>query len=212
MRHALTCLALAGGLAISAAFGGAAFAQDAMQDSAAQPAQQEPEPPKPAWMEYQNPYAATENDLSNPHRTSDEIVTWAQNEITASMSFKSAEFNEKVTSLRTLFTDQGWRDYVTYLKSSQLVDMVRNQHFNVTTIINGDSTIINSGPVAGTYHWLVEAPTITSFTSKDADGRPVTVAGGNFKIDMQIGRVPTGGVDGMAIESWHVEKQLPTQQ
>jgi hypothetical protein len=160
-------------------------------------------------MEYHNPYTATETDLSNPHRTTDEIIAWAQQQITTSMSFEANSFNQKVAGLRANFTDAGWRDYVTYLKSSQTVDMVRAQHYSVTTIINGDSIIINSGPVAGAYHWLVESPILISFTSPDENGIPVTVAGGNFKIDIQLGRVASGGADGMAIESWHVENAPP---
>jgi hypothetical protein len=103
-------------------------------------------------------------------------------------------------------------EYLNYLKDSKLTDMVQGQGYAVTTIVNGDSMILNSGAMAGNYHWLVELPLMVTFLHTGADGGQEAVAGGTFKLILQLGRVaPSTGVDGMAIESWKMEnKQTAT--
>lgn len=217
-------LALAAVIACAALHAQGASAQDAPAQAAnasppqatnalnpQTPPQAPAQAPLPDWLQYKNPYVATENDIANPNRTANEIVDWAEQRISESLSFTPETLNAQTSKIRGNFTDEGWRQYVTYLRSSQMLNMVQDQHFSVTTIVNGGAIILNSGTVAGAYHWLVEAPIIIGFTSKDDKGQPVTVAGGTFKIDMQLGRVAEGGNDGMKIESWAIES-APQQQ
>lgn len=162
------------------------------------------------WKSY-NPYAGEESDLQNPNRTQDEIIAWSQQRATEVLSFAPANLDTKMTGVQKDFTPAGWNEYSSYLKDSKLTDMVRSQNYTVTTIVNGDTMILNSGAMAGNYHWLVELPLMVTFLhSSGVDGEaPQAVAGGNFKLILQLGRVAgaQGGVDGMAIESWKMENK-----
>jgi hypothetical protein len=203
---------------------GAAFAQTpagapaaAPVPAAAPPAAAVPAPaPAPAaapaqqggdWTSY-NPYSGEESDLKNPNRTQEEILSWSQQRSTEVLSYKgdNTEVDNKLKSVQKDFTQAGLQQYYAYLTDSKLIDMVKSQGYSVTTIVNGDSIILNSGSVAGSYHWLVELPLMVTFLHTNADGNQDPVAGGAFKLTMQLGRVPQGqGVDGMAIESWKME-------
>lgn len=163
------------------------------------------------WANY-NPYSGEESDLQNPNRTQDEIINWSQQRATEVLSFSPADLDAKMARTKKDFTPAGLAEYLNYLKTSKLTDMVQGQGYAVTTIVNGDSMILNSGAMAGNYHWLVELPLMVTFLHNGADGTQEPVAGGNFKLILQLGRVApsTGGVDGMAIESWKMENKQST--
>lgn len=172
------------------------------------------------WMTY-SPYAGETTDIKNPNRTQEEIINWSQQRVTEVLSFSPADIDTKLTKMVSAFTQQGWADYSTYLKDSKLADMVRQQGYSVTTIVNGDTLILNSGSMAGSYHWLVELPLMVTFLyTSGVDGEePKAVAGGEFKLVLQLGRVPDKpgkdglavkqGIDGMAIESWKMQTKTP---
>lgn len=182
----------------------AAPAAPAPAGTAAAPAGQD-------WMNY-NPYSGEESDVKNPNRTQEEIITWSQQRATEVMSFKPAEIDAKLAGLQKEFTQQGWAEYSAYLQSSKLIDMVKQQNYAVTTIVNGDTIIRNSGSLAGNYHWLVELPVMVTFIHTDPiSGEQQPVAGGEFRLTLQLGRVPANqGVDGMEIESWKIESKPST--
>lgn len=165
----------------------------------------------PDWLSY-NPYSGEESDLKNPNRTQEEIISWSQQRSTEVLSFSPKNIDTKLTASQKVFTQQGWNDYATYLKESKLTDMVRGQGYSVTTIVNGDTMILNSGSMAGSYHWLVELPLMVTFLyTSGVDGEePKAVAGGDFKLILQLGRVAAKqGIDGMAIESWKMQTKTP---
>ncbi|MEZ0225155.1 MAG: DotI/IcmL family type IV secretion protein [Alphaproteobacteria bacterium] len=168
-----------------------------------------PAPNGADWMAY-SPYAGEESDLKNPNRTQEEIISWAQQRSTDVLSFSPTDIDAKLTKTQKTFTQQGWTDYATYLKDSKLAEMVRRDGYAVTTIVNGDTMILNSGSMAGNYHWLVELPLMVTFLHSGMDGSQQAVAGGEFKLILQLGRVAAKqGIDGMAIESWKMQTKTP---
>jgi hypothetical protein len=166
--------------------------------------------PAPAgdWTSYSNPYSGEESDVKNPNRTQEEIIDWSRERATDVLSFSPADLDAKLTYTKKGFTAPGWAEYTKYLQDSKLTDMVKTQGYSVTTIVNGDPLILNSGSMAGNYHWLVELPLMVTFLHTSQDGAQQAVAGGDFKLLLQLGRVPAkDGIDGMQIESWKMENK-----
>lgn len=163
--------------------------------------------PAPAadWMSYKDPYTGEQNDIKNSNRTLDEITVWAQGRAAELLSFTPEEFSQKLSSIKTAFVPAGWNEYATYLQTSKMVEMVRDRQYTVTTIVNGDSLILDSRSVAGAFHWIVQMPLMVTFLHPDSNGDMAAVAGGEFRLTMSIGRVQAGGIDGMAVESWKME-------
>src|SRR5690606_21245301 len=111
-------------------------------------------PDKPAWMEYKNPYVGEQNDLSNPHRSSDEVIAWGRDMATDALTFTAETFTAKLEELRPSFSNAGWTDYGTYMRDSRFLDMVGQKKYNAATIVDGDIALKGSGTVAGAYRWL----------------------------------------------------------
>lgn len=167
---------------------------------------------KPGWMQYKNPYIGEQNDLANPHRSAEEILSWADQRATDFLSFGEGEMTAKLETMKKDFIQQGWLSYASYLRSSQLFDMVYNQGYSVTTIINGRSNIIGKGTASGAYHWLISAPLMITFMKKDTQGQLQPVGSGRYLLTLQVGRVKKGGDDNsIAIESWELKSDPSAQ-
>ncbi|MEZ0261142.1 MAG: DotI/IcmL family type IV secretion protein [Alphaproteobacteria bacterium] len=163
------------------------------------------------WLKYKDPYVGEQNDIKNSNRTLDEITVWAQSRATELMSFTPEDFSKKLSDIKKTFVPAGWNEYATYLQTSKMVEMVRDRQYTVTTIVNGDSLILDSRSVAGAFHWIVQMPLMVTFLHPDSNNEMAAVAGGEFRLTMSIGRVQAGGIEGMAVESWKIETMLPKE-
>lgn len=164
-----------------------------------------PPPPKPAWMEYKNPYVGEQNDLSNPNRSTEEIMSWTRDMTTNALTFTPEELNEKIAGLQKNFSKPGWVDYQVYMKDSRFIEMIGQKRYNASTIVDGDMVIKASGPMAGAYRWVVEVPLLVTFHEVNRAGVSMPVTSGNFRLKIQIGRVgKEEGKDGMKIDSWQM--------
>lgn len=167
------------------------------------------DPAIPDWMEYKNPYTAEQDNLTNPHRTPEEITMWAEQIAVEALSMSNENSNERLTEIKKVFAPSGWKDYVTYLQKSQLINMIRQQDYDAMTIVDGSGFIAQKASTGGAYRWLVEVPVVTSLTRPDPQtGQPGAARSARLRIIIQIGRVKQGGDDNdIAIESWTVKNR-----
>ena len=176
------------------------------QPHPAQPAQ--PAQPLPAWLQYHTPYQGKQNDLSNPHRTPDEIMSWAQRLVVELLSMNPGDYGRKFNEYKKYFLPTGWNDYGAYMQNSHLLNMVTQQGYTVSTIVEGEPMILNKGALGGTYHWLVQVPVVTSlYIAKPGSSDTQNARNARFNVVIQVGRVKKGADDNnISIESWSVRK------
>ncbi len=172
----------------------------AQQQPAAQPGQ------LPSWMEYKPAYTGEENDITNPHRTTEEITTWTQQAAADVLTFSSDDYKGKITGFKRYFVTQGWEQYVAYLKDTKAIDKVSVDGYSIGAIVDEAPQIINQGSSNGAYHWILRMPITISFFKKDpASGETKTGPSGKFYLFMDVLRVAQGGGDdGIAITNWRV--------
>lgn len=220
MKHLALCALVAAALL----FAPPARAQESGVAQEPMP-QQQPAPAGNDWMDYRNPYYGELNDLSNPHRTVDEIIVWAQKRATDVMSFMSdreimtledrakannstfagESMNDKLRRIKTIFTQRGWAEYADFMRRNKVDEMVRLKDYSVTTIVNGNSLVIDSGAVGGSYHWMVRMPLMVTFLLMDMEGRAQASPATEFELVMQLGRsAESTDPDALAIEGWQI--------
>jgi len=161
----------------------------------------------PAWLQYKPVYKGEENDIANPHRTADEMATWAQQAAADLLSFSKDDEEAKMAAFRQkYFVDQGWQLYTAYLKDAKILDMVDGQGYSVTTIVSEVPEIVNKGSAGGSYHWILRMPITISFYKKDpATGESKPGNSAKFFLFIHALRVADGGgTDGLAIMDWRV--------
>jgi intracellular multiplication protein IcmL len=166
---------------------------------------------KPDWMSYHDHYVGEQNDIANPHRSTEEMLSLAHQMMINSLSLRPDDFNQHVTEMKKMFTDRGWGDYAGYLKESRLADMVRADQYHVNTIINGNSMVTGQGAVDGVYEWQIQAPVLMTFLQKDG-GQLREINTGRFKITAVLARsLKAENPEGVLISSWKVETAAPQE-
>ena len=169
-------------------------------------AQSQPQPkqvPKlPSWLEYKTPYAGEENNIANPHRTRDEITSWAQQVAADSLSFSKVNYKIKLKSFKKYFVKKGWQLYAAYLKETKLINMVVDDGYTVGTIVNELPEITNKGTFGSVYHWVVKMPITISFFNSNTQKNSEPYASGKYFLSLDIGRVANGNI---AVMGWNVE-------
>ena len=160
----------------------------------------------PDWLKYKPAYQGEENNVANPHRTTDEITAWAQQAAADVLSFNKENLNARMESFKKYFVKQGWLLYISYLKDNKVIDMVNQQGYSVSTIVSQVPEIVNRGASGGVYHWILRMPITVSFFKKDpATGEPKQGPSGKFYLFLDVSRVAIGGGDdGIDITNWRV--------
>lgn len=157
----------------------------------------------PGWMQYNDPYATT-NNLGSANRTSDEILAWGEKAVADSLSFTAGEFNQTIRTNKKYFLKDGWAEYGAYLKDSKLLGVAQSNKYYINTIVNGTPMIVNSGALNGIFRWVVSVPIITTVNQSNTSGEQKPISSSKLKIDLMISRVGKGGVDGVAVEKWRM--------
>lgn len=204
MKKFLTALAF-----VSVTGAAPALAQDAPPAAGAAPPPAAGMPAEegklPSWLEYKPVYSGEETNIANPHRTRDEITTWAQQTAAEVLSFGRDDYTQKMTSFRKYFVPQGWDLYIGYLKQTRAIEMISAEDYTMGAIVADVPEIVNQGTFNGAYHWILRMPVTISFANKNPDGTAKPGPSGKFYLFMDVLRVPEGGGDaGIAITNWRV--------
>lgn len=161
--------------------------------------------PMPSWLEYKPSYTGEENDIANPHRTTDEMAMWAQQAAADVLTFSQDDYSKRMAGFKKYFLQQGWVLYTAYLKDTRVLEMI-NGGYAIGAIVSEVPEIVHSGATNGAYHWILRMPITISFFKKDpASGKAKTGPSGKFYLFMDVMRVSEGyGDDGIAIINWRV--------
>ena len=175
-------------------------------DSASAPASARPAETVPDWMKYRPAFQGEENNIANPHRTTEEIAAWAQQAAADVLSFNKENRAARMADFQKYFVKQGWMLYIAYMQENKVLSMVDQQGYAVSTIVSQVPEIVNRGASNGVYHWILRMPITISFYKKDpSTGEPKPGPHGNFYLFLDISRLAEGGGDnGIAITNWRV--------
>ena len=167
-----------------------------------------PEDQQADWMKYKNPYAGEQTDITNPHRTGDEISAWGSMVVAEAMSFRVGLFEQHIQDIKKLFVREGWQGYTAYLQSTKLLDVIRSGKYAVYTAAEGEPLVLQSGRVDGAWQWQLDVSIITTIAQPDANGEEQAVSSNRAKIRILLTRVAEGaGPDGIAVKQWSVVQE-----
>lgn len=160
-----------------------------------------------SWMNYTDPYLQAQRVISNPHRTAEEVGEWFKGLAADLMTQSPDAIIEKIQGYRYAFSENGYREYVTYMRDAKVLDMVNMRKNELSTIASGDVAFVGSGAVGGVYTWSAALPLLISFYQLDENGDHRPVAGGNFRLEARISRSSDEKApEGMVIDSWKVTR------
>lgn len=160
-----------------------------------------------SWMTYTDPYLEAQRVISNPHRTAEEVSEWFKGLAADLMTHSPNGIVEKIQGYRYVFSENGYREYVTYMRDAKVLDMVNLRKNELSTIASGDVAFVASGAANGVYTWSAALPLLISFYQFDENGDHRPVAGGNFRLEARISRSSDEKApEGMVIDSWRITR------
>lgn len=121
---------------------------------------------------------------TDPNLLPDTILRWASKAATAAYTFDFVNYDRQISEARPYFTEAGWQDYLTSVKSL-ITTIVQNQLF-VTGVVSGTPVISNEGPLPKKgYSWRVQIPFLVTYQTGNSQTKR------NFHVVITIVRVPT---------------------
>lgn len=161
-------------------------------------------PEKVDWLAYKDPYASKATDITQPHRTTEEVSTWAQQAISDVLSFSQKDYRQRILGFKKYFIGAGWQPYATWLKEVHLIEMVAQEGYSsVGTVVNSPPDILSQGMASGAYHWLVRVPAIISLQRQESKGDML----GQYYLFLDVQRVEAKAEeDGLVIAGWRAKR------
>lgn len=154
--------------------------------------------------------AASQNNvpLDKPHRTGEQLVTWAEDRVTAAMNIDPAEWDAHLKLMQPDFAPYGLQEYQNYLQSSGIMDVLKTRNLRLNAIMDGTATLLSEGALSGSYRWLYQVPLMLSYydaSIKTAKGQGGKVQNQKLTIRVQIGRSSLAqNDDQIMIERWSI--------
>jgi intracellular multiplication protein IcmL len=103
--------------------------------------------------------------LDKPLLTQAGLLNWTTTTITGAVSLDFLEWRAKLTSVRENFESEAFSSFVTALKSSGILDMIKEKRLSASAVVTRAPVIIASGLVGGKSTWKIEFPLIVSYES-----------------------------------------------
>lgn len=150
-------------------------------------------------------YTADTATLSQPHRGINELGVWLSETAAGALQFSRGKSAQKLTEIRPLFTEEGFRTYVEFMNTLGLSDALQKQTLQMSSIINSAPLLIGQGASAGRYAWAYEMQATLSAAGPSGAEQSKSVT-----LRIQIGRSPTAANPmGVLIESWQIFAEPP---
>lgn len=153
------------------------------------------------------PYVANTDGVSSPHRTSGEMIIWAQEVAAEVLSFSPQNYAERLNSFKKLFVPEGWQLYSNYMRSTRFLNLVTERGYSAITIVNGEPDILEQSVSGNNYRWSIKVPVTISFYKGMQDGTAKTDITGRYVLYLEVIRVMGDGDGaGIAISGWKMEE------
>ena len=142
--------------------------------------------------------------LAEAHLSDTELKTWLTTIISEALTIANKDYYNAMFQLDQYFTDEGFKQYETYLENAKIPAFVQEGAYSVNVVVEEPPISLNSGSIDGAYRWLYQVPITLSFV-------PVNRASGEIVnqkllLRVQVTRVFfAGNPNKVRLESWTVK-------
>lgn len=146
--------------------------------------------------------------LHSAHRTDRELKVWITTAVSESMFIDSADLNKVRESSARYFTAAGWKQYEDYLKSSGILDSIKNNNYRMSIFIEEQPLMMNGVVMQDVYRWLYQLPLTISFIPQDTIdllSNRQNIVNRKMTLRVQLRRIKLpNDPDAVQIESWNM--------
>jgi intracellular multiplication protein IcmL len=120
---------------------------------------------------------------SHPYRKPPDVIQYATDAIRKSFTMDFNNWRDDLERVRTLYTTNGFKSFLTQLKESGFLESVRTKRMNMS-LVSGGGVLIKDGVENGTYVWFVEFPIEVRLAGQTSEFAPQ-----KFKAIVRVERV-----------------------
>ncbi len=123
--------------------------------------------------------------VSEPYLTDAQVISFAAEAITRSMTISFSGWRQDLTQARHYFElPDGWNSFVNALESSNYLQYIRERRLNSSAIVQG-AVITNRGSDArGRHSWILQLQMSVTYESAQQTARD------NYMVEMRLVRLP----------------------
>ena len=103
--------------------------------------------------------------LNQPLLTQQGLLSWTTDTIAGAMSLDFLEWRKKLEALRSHFDEDAYKSFLASLKTSGILEMIREKRLSASAVATRAPVIIASGLVGDTATWRIEFPLTVSYES-----------------------------------------------
>ncbi len=156
----------------------------------------------------ENPQNSPLSNLARAHRNEKQIIEWAVEIVSQAMTISLKTYDADFKKIHPYFTAYAHKEYQDYLQKMNMMNVLSSNSYRLQSISDEEGSIIKEGEIAGTYHWSVQIPLMTSFYKDTSQGidKNTDTQSQHLVVQVQVGRVsPKNNTDiGLIIERWSV--------
>jgi intracellular multiplication protein IcmL len=115
--------------------------------------------------------------LEKPIQSVGEVLNWATDSVTKSLTFDFANYQQQLNDYRLEFTSDGWQSYQEALKRQKLIEMIIREQVVTTVIPSGAPVVLAKGIIeGGKFGWRIQMPLLITYESASSkNSQPLMV-------------------------------------
>jgi intracellular multiplication protein IcmL len=103
--------------------------------------------------------------LDKPNQADSAILQWANQAAIATFTYNFVNYQNELQSASRYFTRSGWGQFLTALRNSGNLDMVKSKKLIVSAVATRAPVILQKGPLGGRYAWRIQMPILVTYQS-----------------------------------------------
>lgn len=113
----------------------------------------------------ENKYFATDQGklvrlapTNQPGWSQDDVIAYGNKVLTKAFNLDFVHYREQISSMAPDFSEEGYNGYVQALKSSNILDAIKKERMNLSSVA-GSGVVVRAGRLAdGTWFWALQYP------------------------------------------------------
>ncbi|MEM1243238.1 MAG: type IVB secretion system apparatus protein IcmL/DotI [Pseudomonadota bacterium] len=103
--------------------------------------------------------------LAKPNLSTLALLQWASAATIAAYTYNFVDYRQALSSASEYFTSDGWRAFLSALRSSNVLKVILAKNLSVSAVITGTPVVLQQGDIGGVYTWNLEMPLLITYQS-----------------------------------------------
>lgn len=115
--------------------------------------------------------------LTQPNLASATLLQWTNQAVVSVFTYDFVNYRQQLQNSRDYFTSEGWSNFISALKSQNIIQFVLSKKMTVNAVATGAPTIVQEGILEGArYAWRIRMPILITYQSANQVAQQYAIA------------------------------------